>query len=146
LSNDHTTMDSVEVARVREAGGMVFCVGRESMPRVGGSLNMTRAFGDAGLRSSGLIAVPDVSVRARAHGDEFVIVATDGLWDTVTNEQAAELSRRVVRRCAEKGRDWASTARVLANVLQRAARVSGSMDNLTVIVIPVGVGQPGTRP
>ena len=35
-------------------------------------------------------AWPDVSVKVRNAADEFIIVACDGIWDCVTNEQCVK--------------------------------------------------------
>ncbi|KFK32263.1 hypothetical protein AALP_AA6G219500, partial [Arabis alpina] len=50
-------------------------------------LTMARAFGDFCLKDFGLIYVPDVSYRLLTEKDEFVVLATDGIWDALTNEE-----------------------------------------------------------
>eukprot|EP00897_Mesotaenium_endlicherianum_P003802 jgi/Mesen1/344/ME982939C10583 len=46
---------------------------------------MSRAIGDRCLKPY-VIAEPEVVVRDRAPADEFVILASDGLWDVMSNE------------------------------------------------------------
>lgn len=41
---------------------------------------MARAFGDFCLKDFGLISVPEVSYRRLTEKDEFVVLATDGVW------------------------------------------------------------------
>lgn len=44
-----------------------------------------------------VIAKPQVRVVSRSHADEFLIVASDGLWDVVSNDVACQ----VVRKCLQ---------------------------------------------
>lgn len=55
----------------------------------GDGIAMTRAFGDFNLRETGLIGDPDVCSR-RMNPGEFIIIASDGIWDVVSNEEAAD--------------------------------------------------------
>jgi len=103
LTVDHSLDDPREKERVRRLGGEV-----EPMfiPGVGyrgparlwktkqreGGLAVSRAFGDVSLRSAGVSAVPDVSVKSLDERDQFVILASDGVWDYVSNEEAVHIA------------------------------------------------------
>eukprot|EP00252_Welwitschia_mirabilis_P004757 TRINITY_DN1505_c0_g1_i1.p2 TRINITY_DN1505_c0_g1~~TRINITY_DN1505_c0_g1_i1.p2 ORF type:complete len:227 (-),score=47.37 TRINITY_DN1505_c0_g1_i1:581-1261(-) len=52
---------------------------------------MARAFGDFCLKDFGLIAVPDISYRHLTERDEFIVLATDGVWDVLSNEEVVEI-------------------------------------------------------
>ncbi|KAB2033197.1 hypothetical protein ES319_D04G002300v1 [Gossypium barbadense] len=88
-----------------------------------------------------VICKPEVTVREVTNGDEFLILASDGLWDVVSNEVAC----RVVRRCLN-GQIRSKTADVLnqnraseaAAVLVELAMSRGSKDNISVIVVELG--------
>ncbi|XXG80239.1 hypothetical protein AAC387_Pa09g1157 [Persea americana] len=54
-------------------------------------LAMTRAFGDFYLKEYGLISVPEISFRRLTERDEFIILATDGVWDVLSNEEAVDI-------------------------------------------------------
>jgi protein phosphatase PTC1 len=54
LSYDHKASDQPEVDRIRFGGGSVFD------NRVGGTLAVTRAFGDHSLKKAGVIANPSI--------------------------------------------------------------------------------------
>lgn len=43
-------------------------------------LAMARAFGDFCLKDFGVISVPEISYRRLSEKDEFIILATDGVW------------------------------------------------------------------
>jgi serine/threonine protein phosphatase PrpC len=64
--------------------------------------------------------------RTLVDGDDFLVIASDGLWDTVTSQEAAD----IVFRCVEK-----MGLQSCAEVLTATAMRKGSMDNITVLVI-----------
>lgn len=43
-------------------------------------LAMSRAFGDFMLKSHGVIAIPEVSSHQLSPKDQFLVLATDGVW------------------------------------------------------------------
>lgn len=69
--------------RVVAAGGTVL---NNSGLRVMGVLQCTRAIGDRDLQPYGVIPLPDVLSLLRTGQEEFLVLATDGLWDVLSNE------------------------------------------------------------
>ncbi|TKY65751.1 phosphatase 2C 65 [Spatholobus suberectus] len=61
-------------------------------------LAMSRAFGDFCLKDYGLISVPDVFYRKITPEDEFVVLATDGVWDVLTNSEVMDIVASAPRR------------------------------------------------
>ncbi|VVB01548.1 unnamed protein product [Arabis nemorensis] len=87
-----------EAERIRKCRGRIFAlqdepgVSRLWLPNHNSpGLAMARAFGDFCLKDFGLISVPDVSYRLLTEKDEFVVLATDGIWDALTNEEVVEI-------------------------------------------------------
>ncbi|XP_074578030.1 putative protein phosphatase 2C 33 [Curcuma longa] len=87
-----------EAERIRRHRGRVFAmknepeVARVWLPnRDSPGLAMARAFGDFCLKDFGLISVPEVSYRRVAAKDEFVVLATDGVWDVLSNEDVVSI-------------------------------------------------------
>lgn len=94
-----------------------------------------------------VIPKPEVKVIKRNSADEFLILATDGLWDVVSNEFACQ----VVKRCLEgrmKRKFQAfgnggklnkvvkeSRAAEAAALLAELAMARGSNDNISVVVV-----------
>jgi len=124
----------------------------ENTWRVGGLLALSRAFGDAYLKPSvdfegigyqdsdymsgfGLIARPDVEVLELNSADEYMIIASDGLFETelrgggggLTPEQITELINSM------KG----STPEQISAKLAAGAQAAGSTDDVTVIYVPL---------
>ncbi|KAK4745729.1 hypothetical protein SAY87_012041 [Trapa incisa] len=54
-------------------------------------LAMARAFGDFCLKDFGLISVPEISCQYLTESDEFIVLATDGIWDVLSNEEVVDI-------------------------------------------------------
>ncbi|XP_057466779.1 probable protein phosphatase 2C 72 [Actinidia eriantha] len=54
-------------------------------------LAMSRAFGDFLLKNHGIIAIPDVSYHRLTSNDQFLVLASDGVWDVLSNNEAASI-------------------------------------------------------
>lgn len=85
-----------------------------------------------------VISQPEINVCGRTKSDEFVVVASDGLWDVVSNNFVCE----VVRSCLQghikrnmKEDTIQSYAAEAAALLAELAMAKGSKDNISVIVI-----------
>lgn len=88
----HFVLQSREKKRIEEAGGSVSFNG---VWRVAGILATSRALGDYPLKDRKLvIADPDIlTFELGDHKPEFIILASDGLWDTFSNEEAVSYIR-----------------------------------------------------
>jgi serine/threonine protein phosphatase PrpC len=53
--------------------------------RVGGVLAVTRAFGDHSLKKAGVSAIPHVLKYTLKPFDKFLIIASDGVWDSLSD-------------------------------------------------------------
>ncbi|XP_011010460.1 PREDICTED: probable protein phosphatase 2C 76 isoform X3 [Populus euphratica] len=82
LSEDHKPNRSDERKRIESAGGVVMWAGTW---RVGGVLAMSRAFGNRMLKQF-VVAEPDIQEQKIDQEFELLVLASDGLWDVVPNE------------------------------------------------------------
>ncbi|CAM6073603.1 unnamed protein product [Sphagnum tenellum] len=87
-----------EAERIRQCKGRVFALHDEpEVPRVwlpfddAPGLAMARAFGDFCLKDYGVIAVPELSHRLLTDQDQFIVLATDGIWDVLSNEEVIHI-------------------------------------------------------
>ncbi|KAK3027722.1 hypothetical protein RJ639_042462 [Escallonia herrerae] len=90
-----------ENERIKQSRGRVFSSSDEPgvyriwMPKVdasgGPGLAISRAFGDYFIKDFGLISEPEVTQRNITSRDQFVILATDGVWDVISNQEAVEI-------------------------------------------------------
>ena len=91
-TEDHKPSCAGEQARVQAAGGNVLC------SRINGSLAVSRALGDfAFKRRTDMPAIeqmvspePEVTTLERSEKDEFILLACDGVWDVMANEDASQ--------------------------------------------------------
>ncbi|XP_016476826.2 putative protein phosphatase 2C 33 [Nicotiana tabacum] len=87
-----------EAERIRKCKGRVFSlhdepdVARVWMPNSDSpGLAMARAFGDFCLKDFGVISVPEISYRCLSEKDEFIVLATDGIWDVLSNDEVVRI-------------------------------------------------------
>jgi hypothetical protein len=71
----------------------------------------------------------------RCPEDELLILATDGLWDVLSCQEATTLALRSTIRARQRGASASAACRVGASVLVRGAIERGSRDNITVAVV-----------
>ncbi|MCI74814.1 putative protein phosphatase 2C 33-like, partial [Trifolium medium] len=50
----------------------------------------------------GLISIPEVSYRHLTDNDQFIVLATDGIWDVMSNEQVVNIVASAPRSSAAK--------------------------------------------
>lgn len=62
----------------------------------------------------------------RRKDDELLLLASDGLWDVLSNQEAASLAKRCLQRAHARGANRETAARIAATVLTRAAVDRGS--------------------
>jgi serine/threonine protein phosphatase PrpC len=117
LSIDDRCDNPDEIARIKSGGGVILD------NRVGGVLAVTRAFGDHSLKKSGVSAVPHVLKYTLKPFDRFLIIASDGVWDELSDQDAVNYCK-----------DEVST-KLIANAIVKAALDKGSKDNVSCIVV-----------
>ncbi|KAL3538212.1 hypothetical protein ACH5RR_001578 [Cinchona calisaya] len=126
-----------ETERINKCRGRVFClhdepgVHRMWLPdEESPGLAMSRAFGDYCVKNFGLISVPEVTQRHITGEDQFVVLATDGVWDVISNQEAVEI--------VSSTPDRAKSAKHLVECAARAWRHKRrgiAMDDISAIVL-----------
>lgn len=89
LTVDHEPHTTNERQRIEQQGGFVTTFPGD-VPRVNGQLAVARAFGDHSLKTH-LSSEPDVRHVPINSNIEFVILASDGLWKVMKNQEAVDL-------------------------------------------------------
>ncbi|XP_065830354.1 uncharacterized protein [Oscarella lobularis] len=146
-----------ERRRIEAAGGWItseFDEFGKIVYRVNGGLSMCRSIGDieykskknsyatsgdcdwflpAGRRSCVftadlVLSTPDVTVHDIGPSDDFLVLASDGLWDAVSESRAVKMATKMLRK-------QHMTAQMAATRIAETAIARGSSDNTTVIVI-----------
>ncbi|KAG5573647.1 hypothetical protein H5410_063413 [Solanum commersonii] len=140
LSVDHKPNREDEYKRIEAAGGKVI---QWNGHRVFGVLAMSRSIGDKYLKPW-IIPDPEVTFIPRTKDDECLILASDGLWDVMTNEEACDMARKRILMWhkkygatlpVERGEGIDPASQAAAECLSNRALQKGSKDNITVIVV-----------
>jgi serine/threonine protein phosphatase PrpC len=118
LTTDHRPDLPSERQHIESRGGTI------EDGRVNGVLDISRSLGD-GILGECINPLPDVVDVELTPDDEFFILACDGVWGVMTNEEAVALIRH--ERDAEEA----------ARKLRDAAFERDSVDNISVIVVIV---------
>ena len=80
LSKDDRVDDPIEKERIIKEGGFIY------NGRVGGILMLSRCFGDWGIKKYGVSCEPHISKIEINEDDLSVVIASDGVWDTMKDE------------------------------------------------------------
>ncbi len=126
FTDDHKPNRVDEKERIERAGGVVRF---NRVWRVNG-LAVSRSIGDEPLKCKmgQIIATPEYKYMQLNSDNHFVIIASDGLWDVVSTEEAVAIVK-------EELEDDQQSVGDVAQILQSEAISSGSHDNITVCVI-----------
>ncbi|GFR41712.1 hypothetical protein Agub_g2462, partial [Astrephomene gubernaculifera] len=150
LTEDHKPHLPGERARVEAAGGRVdfqrcwrvIVEPREG--RLGSGLAVSRSLGDLDFKEPRRFVEcePDVRRLVPRPGDNLVVLASDGLWDVMSDQEAVDCANGVLQ--ARYGHNATSAAavpfrdedaRAAAEALLESAVRRGTADNVTVIVM-----------
>ncbi|KAK9136793.1 hypothetical protein Sjap_007387 [Stephania japonica] len=126
-----------EAERITQCKGRVFCL--EDEPGVHRvwlpdgetpGLAMSRAFGDYCVKDYGLISVPEVTQRNLTNADQFVVLATDGVWDVISNQEALD----IVSSTPERGKAAKNLVQCAVRAWKRKRR-GIAMDDISAICL-----------
>ncbi|XP_064484398.1 protein phosphatase 1A-like isoform X2 [Ornithodoros turicata] len=129
-TRDHKPINPGEKERIQRAGGSVM------IQRVNGSLAVSRALGDyeykqvvgRGPTEQLVSPEPEVTVQARdTTHDEFLVLACDGIWDVMSNEELCQFIRHQLTLME-------SLEAVCASVID-ICLYRGSKDNMSVVLV-----------
>jgi protein phosphatase 1L len=112
LSIDQTPNRTDERKRIEDAGGVV----------VEGFSRVSRAFGARSLKQY-VVADPEIQEYDIEEGVDFLVLATAGLWNVLSNQEAVSMIESLV------------DPEVAAMVLTGEAYRRGSADNITCVII-----------
>ena len=121
ITQKHIPLNPSEISRIRAAGGYVSNAGL-----LNDELSVSRSFGYYHLIPV-VNANPYISTITLAENDEFVIMASRGLWDKISYQSAVDIAR------TEK-----DDLMVAAQKLRDFAITYGADDNVMVMIIGVG--------
>uniref|UniRef100_A0A1L8DL25 Protein phosphatase 2c n=1 Tax=Nyssomyia neivai TaxID=330878 RepID=A0A1L8DL25_9DIPT len=115
-----------EQKRIARQGGT--CIMYNGIWRVNGQLAITRAIGDVDYKPY-VTSEPEIMSIPLDGDEDFLIMASDGLWDHVKEDDAAIT---VYNMAALKATD---TSSCISKYLVEKAKADGSTDNITIIIV-----------
>lgn len=121
LTIDHRVSREDERLRIENSGGFLHC--RNGIWRVHGSLAVSRAIGDQHLKEW-IISEPEIKRVPLTSDCQFLIMASDGLWDKVNEQEAVNVILKDNNNSVE------SCKKLVDMSFGR-----GNMDDITVMVI-----------
>ncbi|SPO21481.1 related to phosphoprotein phosphatase 2C [Ustilago trichophora] len=116
LTYDHKGSDAQEAKRITDAGGFVM------NHRVNGVLAVTRSLGDSAMKEF-VVGSPYTTETVLGSEDSYLIIACDGLWDVIEDQEAVDLIKDV------------QDPQVASQKLLNHALSEFSTDNTSVMVI-----------
>ncbi|XP_025419332.1 probable protein phosphatase 2C T23F11.1 [Sipha flava] len=134
LSYDHKPNNELETKRIEAAGGFIIS------NRVNGNLALSRSFGDYRFKKNDkkkldeqiVIAWPDIEIKPVSKDLEFIVLACDGIWDVMSNEEVVKFIRFRV----SNGMD---PEYICEDLMTRCLAPNGQMgigcDNMTVLIV-----------
>ncbi|KAM4627540.1 putative protein phosphatase, Mg2+/Mn2+ dependent, 1Na (putative) [Polymixia lowei] len=128
-TEDHKPYNPREKERIQNAGGSV------TLQRVNGSLAVSRALGDFDFKevdwrpqTEQLVSPePEVYELKRTPEDEFLILACDGVWDAIGNEELCAFVHNRLQVCDD-------LREICAQVIDLCL-YKGSLDNISIIIV-----------
>ncbi|KAL1170838.1 hypothetical protein V6Z11_A05G240000 [Gossypium hirsutum] len=90
MTTDHEP--NTERGSIENRGGFVSNMPGD-VPRVNGQLAVSRAFGDKSLKSH-LRSDPDIQNTKVDGNTDVLVLASDGLWKVMTNQEAVDIAKR----------------------------------------------------
>jgi len=136
LTKDHKPNDAVEKKRITSMGGKVEWERIYKVHRVRG-LAVSRAVGDSFAKPivSGEPVIEQIPIQEG--DDEFIVLASDGLWDVMTNQEAVSFVRRTMKRNLSRvdGKTISHFRAKMAARLAREAIRLRSGDNVCVVIV-----------
>lgn len=136
LSFDHKPTNEEEMKRIVNAGGHV------DAGRVNGNLALSRAMGDYEFKANGNMSAehqivtccPDIETVDLTRDVEFMVIACDGIWDVLDNQEVVDYVRSAIVNSEMQLKDVSEAIldRCLAKELYGSS-VGG--DNMSIIIV-----------
>jgi serine/threonine protein phosphatase PrpC len=142
LSRDHKADWPDEHKRIIEAGGRV----KPCMDHHGNALGpqrvwlstknipglaMSRSFGDLVGSEVGVIASPEIKRYDLSADDKFIVIASDGLWEFMSNQEVVEIVAADFNSAAVE----LSCEKLVKESVRRWKRQEETVDDITVVIV-----------
>ena len=127
LTLDHKPYFKIEYDRIIAAGGYITSNAYD-VPRLNGTLSLSRSFGDFYLMPV-ISAVPDVFRYVLDDRTKFIFIASDGIFDVIQNEEINSIMFEEMENSQLLLNDKIRNG---CQKILKLARMKGSTDNVTI--------------
>jgi serine/threonine protein phosphatase PrpC len=146
LNRDHKASEDDELARILSSGGRVEAFRDQQGRHVGPArvwhkhenipgLAMSRSFGDHCAAQVGVIAEPEVLEMNLSEQDKFIVIASDGVWEFLSNNDVVRIVEPFyIQNSAEKAAEA-----IIKEALKRWKQEENVVDDITCIVIYLSI-------
>ena len=92
---------------------------------------MTRSIGDGDSHTAGVVSTPEIRTGYLDELDEFMIIASDGIWEFIPNDEAIA----IVATAKDAGSSPVECAKELTSEARRKWHGNSHIDDITAIVV-----------
>jgi len=146
ISEEHKLGNPNEKKRIKEADHTVETETilqdgkRYQLTRVDGQIAVSRAIGDGDFKDGdgppekqAITCVPDVYERDVKPADQFLVLACDGVWDVMENQEVVDFINKLLSKAKTVTDDLLS--QICEQLTNHAVNNKGSPDNVTAIIV-----------
>jgi serine/threonine protein phosphatase PrpC len=141
LSRDHKPSEKDEAERIKKSKGIIHPYIDDDGNYAGPDrvwkddelpgLAMSRSFGDEIASSVGVFSEPEVKIFPFNEEDKFIVIASDGLWEYVTNEEVTD----IVSEYFEKKDCDGAVSKLYEISHERWVQYDDYIDDISIIVV-----------
>lgn len=137
LSKDHKPDRQDECSRILSLKGRIESLNGSGPLRIWKEhentpgLAMSRSIGDGAGKEVGVISEPEIQHFLLLKSDKFLIIASDGVWDYITSQEAINIISKVYK----KGKSELCCEVLLKEAVAKWENFSQSVDDITILVI-----------
>lgn len=141
LSRDHKPNEKDEQARILKMGGRIHPFYQKGVPigprrvwikdQEKPGLAMSRSFGDQLAKTVGVVSTPEIKDYSFRKDDKFMLIASDGLWEYLSNQECVEIVKIFYKNKDAKG----CVESLYRNSRKRWLEEEGVVDDITAIVV-----------
>ena len=145
LSRDHKPSEKDEAERIKNYKGIIHPYIDEDGKYIGPDrvwneeeelpgLAMSRSFGDEIAKKVGVLSEPEVKIFPYNNDDKFIVIASDGLWEYVSNDEVIE----IVGKFQEKNDCDGAVSKLYEISRERWVKYDDYIDDISIIVVFLG--------
>ena len=142
LSRDHKPTEIDEAERIKNSKGIIHPYIDDDNKYIGPDrvwnkeeelpgLAMSRSFGDELAKKVGVCCEPEVKIFPYNKDDKFIVIASDGLWEYVNNEEVVE----IVGKYQEKNDCDGAVSELYELSRERWIKFDDYIDDISIIVV-----------